>query len=131
MARLGEERALEWQEARSGLDCLRSSGEDSTAGQPGTTPPMSAEAVFLFPYIFPVCLHPSFVVLDFFVAQDKDCILCSVYITPPCGAPGQGLLDVVISNNNSGNGNRALHLSLHQFLCLEVAGRVCETEFTA
>lgn len=112
------------------MDCLRSSGEDATAGLSGTPPPMLAEAASLFPYISPVCLHPSFVVLDFLFHKAR-IAFCSVYITPPCGAPGQGLLDVITSNNNSGNGNRALHLSRHQFLWLEVAGRLCETEFTA
>ena len=78
-ARLGEEHALEWREARSGLDCLRSSGEDATASLPGTPPPMLAKAVSLFPYICPVCLHPSPVFLDFFVPQDKDSFLFCVH----------------------------------------------------
>lgn len=85
---------------------------------------MLAEAVSLFPYASPVCLHPSFV-LDFLFYKTR------VYITLPCGAPRQGLLDVVTSNGNSGNGNRTLLLSWHQFLCLDIAGTLCETEFAA
>lgn len=55
---------MEWWEARNELDCLRSSGEDA-----GTPPPTLAEAVSFFPYTPLVCLHPSFVLLEF-VSQD-------------------------------------------------------------
>ena len=77
-ARLGEERALEWREARSGLDCLRSSGEDATASLPGAPPPMLAEAVSVSLHLPSLSASIS-CLLGFFVPQDKDCILFCVH----------------------------------------------------
>lgn len=78
---MGEDHALEWQEARSSLVCLRSFREDATGHLPGMPPPMLAEAVSLFPYTSPVCSHPSFVFLAFLFHKTR-IAFCTVYITP-------------------------------------------------
>lgn len=75
------------------------------------------------------CIHLFFSWI--FLFHKTRIAFCSVYLAQPRGAPGQGLLDVITSHNNSRNGSRALCLSQHQDLCLKVGGRACKTEFTA
>lgn len=75
------------------------------------------------------CIHLFFSWI--FLFHKTRIAFCSVYPAQPRGAPGQGLLDVTTSHNNSRNGSRALCLSQHQDLCLKVGGRACKTEFTA
>ena len=110
--------------AAGGRGCLSLSWELCCSAE---MPPLtSAEAVLLFPDTSPICLHLSLLFLDFLLPKTR-IVLCSVYITPPRETPS--LLDVITTNNNSGNGNRVLCLSQHQYLCLKVAGRHCKSKF--
>lgn len=95
------ERNVPWSGGKQGVAWVVSQlREDFTAGLPGAPPPRWPRPP-LFPYTSPVCLHPSFVVLGSLFHKTR-ITLCSVGITP---LVGQGLLDVTMSNNDSGDGN--------------------------